>query len=42
MRIEWSKASARVSHWEEQVQLLVEEMQCIPEFFRWEVKCWDE
>ena len=42
MRIEWSKASTRVSCWEEQVQLLVEEMRRIPEFFRWEAKCWDE
>ena len=24
------------------MQLLVEEMQHIPEFFRWEAKCWDE
>ncbi|KAH0828896.1 hypothetical protein J3R83DRAFT_2296 [Lanmaoa asiatica] len=42
MRIEWCKARARVHRWSEEVELLVEEMRQIPEFFKWEAKCWEE
>lgn len=42
MRIEWCKTRARVKHWEEEVELLVEEMQRIVTYLDWDATCWDE
>lgn len=41
MRIEWCKARACAMRWEEEVELLREEMRRIGAFLRWEAGRWD-
>ncbi|KAG1741398.1 hypothetical protein EDD22DRAFT_851693 [Suillus occidentalis] len=40
--IEWCKARACVNHWTEEVQLLLEKIQCVREFLSWHATWWDE
>jgi hypothetical protein len=42
MRIEWCKARARAKRWEEEVELLTEEMRRVLRFFEWEALRWDK
>lgn len=42
MRIEWCKARARLERWEEDVELLTEEMRRVLAFFEWDAARWDE
>lgn len=42
MRIEWCKARARAKRWEEEVELLVEEMRRVLAFWKWDAARWDE
>ncbi|TFK59371.1 hypothetical protein BDN72DRAFT_945939, partial [Pluteus cervinus] len=42
LRIEWCKARARAHRWQEECQLIVEEMRRVKEFFQYEVKQWQE
>ncbi|KAG1800700.1 hypothetical protein EV424DRAFT_1474813 [Suillus variegatus] len=41
LRVEWCKARARAHRWEEEVQLLQEEMCCIVAFLDWQAGWWD-
>lgn len=41
LRVEWCKARARALRWTEEVQLLVEEMRRVLQFFDWKVKFWE-
>ncbi|KAJ7022478.1 hypothetical protein C8F04DRAFT_971465 [Mycena alexandri] len=41
LRIEWSRAKARKTRWEEEVQLLREEMRRVIRYLAWEVKTWE-
>ncbi|KAG1885233.1 hypothetical protein F4604DRAFT_1918904 [Suillus subluteus] len=41
LRVEWCKARARAHHWEEEVQLLWEEMRRIVAFLDWQAGWWD-
>ncbi|KAG1896035.1 uncharacterized protein F5891DRAFT_1130408 [Suillus fuscotomentosus] len=41
LRVEWCKARARAHRWEEEVQLLWEEMRRIIAFLDWQVGWWD-
>ena len=40
LRIEWCKTRARAHRWEEECELLYEEMRRVKEFFRWERNRW--
>ncbi|KAG1729013.1 hypothetical protein EDB19DRAFT_2027845 [Suillus lakei] len=40
--VEWCKARARASCWSEEFSLLIEEMQRVLAFFRWEMTQWNE
>ncbi|KIK33966.1 hypothetical protein CY34DRAFT_98770, partial [Suillus luteus UH-Slu-Lm8-n1] len=42
LRVEWCKARARASRWSEELSLLIEEMQRVLAFFRWEMVQWNE
>ncbi|OAX31082.1 hypothetical protein K503DRAFT_704266 [Rhizopogon vinicolor AM-OR11-026] len=42
MQIEWCKARACAKCWEEEVELLMEEMRPILQFFKWEACHWNE
>ncbi|KAJ7046286.1 hypothetical protein C8F04DRAFT_1173230 [Mycena alexandri] len=42
VRVEWSKAKARKERWEEEVQLLREEMKRVLRFLRWKALWWEE
>ncbi|KAJ7021338.1 hypothetical protein C8F04DRAFT_1195583 [Mycena alexandri] len=42
LRIEWSRAKARKTRWEEEVQLLREEMWRVIRYLVWEVETWGE
>ncbi|KIK74173.1 hypothetical protein PAXRUDRAFT_176491 [Paxillus rubicundulus Ve08.2h10] len=42
MRIKWCKARAQAQRWSEEIELLLEEMQRVLVFFKWEAACWDE
>ncbi|KAG2052390.1 hypothetical protein BDR06DRAFT_983220 [Suillus hirtellus] len=42
LRIEWCKARARRDRWGKEIQLLLEEMQCILLFLDWQAHQWDE
>ncbi|KAG1906246.1 uncharacterized protein F5891DRAFT_1125633 [Suillus fuscotomentosus] len=41
LRVEWCKARARASRWSEEFALLIEEMQRVLAFFRWEMAQWN-
>ncbi|KAJ7749884.1 hypothetical protein B0H16DRAFT_1318981 [Mycena metata] len=41
VRVEWSKAKARKERWEEEVDLLREEMKCVLCFLRWRAVWWE-
>ncbi|KAG1871548.1 hypothetical protein F4604DRAFT_1881169 [Suillus subluteus] len=41
LRVEWCKAWARAHWWEEEVQLLCEEMRCVLAFLEWQAGWWD-
>lgn len=41
LRVEWCKARARAHRWEEEVQLLHEEMRRIIAFLEWHADWWD-
>ncbi|OJA15604.1 hypothetical protein AZE42_13549, partial [Rhizopogon vesiculosus] len=41
LRVEWCKARARAHRWEEEVQLLHEEMRHVIAFFEWHADWWD-
>ncbi|KAJ7197993.1 hypothetical protein GGX14DRAFT_374552 [Mycena pura] len=41
VRVEWSKAKARKERWEEEVQLLREEMKRVLRFLRWRATWWE-
>ncbi|KAG1756383.1 uncharacterized protein EDB91DRAFT_1233212 [Suillus paluster] len=41
LRVEWCKARARAHQWEEEVQLLCEEMHCVLAFLEWQAGWWD-
>ncbi|KAJ7770735.1 hypothetical protein B0H16DRAFT_1306944 [Mycena metata] len=40
LRIEWSRAKARKKRWEEEVELLREEMRRVIRYLEWEVETW--
>ncbi|KAF9018828.1 hypothetical protein BDZ89DRAFT_959732 [Hymenopellis radicata] len=40
LKIEWCKARARKLRWQEEVELLLEEMRRVVEFHRWSGSCW--
>ncbi|KAJ7186909.1 hypothetical protein C8R46DRAFT_1206901 [Mycena filopes] len=42
VRVEWSKAKARKARWEEEVELLREEMKRVLRFLRWRAQWWEE
>ncbi|TFK58188.1 hypothetical protein BDN72DRAFT_782408, partial [Pluteus cervinus] len=42
LRIEWCKARARAHRWQEECQLIVEEMRRTKEFFQFEARRWQE
>ncbi|KAG1800650.1 hypothetical protein EV424DRAFT_1474814 [Suillus variegatus] len=42
LRVEWCKARAQASRWSEEFSLLIEEMQRVLVFFRWEMTQWNE
>ncbi|KAG2139338.1 hypothetical protein DEU56DRAFT_912179 [Suillus clintonianus] len=42
MKIKWCKARARAMQWNEEVELLQEEMQRILQFFNWQATSWCE
>ncbi|KAJ7038352.1 hypothetical protein C8F04DRAFT_1179974 [Mycena alexandri] len=42
VRVEWSKAKARKERWEEEVELLREEMKRVLRFLRWRAVWWEE
>jgi hypothetical protein len=42
LAIEWCKARARAYRWQEEVQLLVEEMSRVTTFYQWQQKRWLE
>ncbi|KAJ7022137.1 hypothetical protein C8F04DRAFT_971879, partial [Mycena alexandri] len=41
LRIEWSRAKARKTRWEEEVDLLREEMRRVIRYLAWEVETWE-
>ncbi|KAJ6449815.1 hypothetical protein C8R47DRAFT_999092 [Mycena vitilis] len=41
LRVEWSKAKARKARWEEEVELLREEMRRVLRYLAWEVETWE-
>ncbi|KAJ6501536.1 hypothetical protein C8R47DRAFT_1211112 [Mycena vitilis] len=41
VRVEWSKAKARKERWEEEVELLREEMKRVLRFLRWRAQWWE-
>lgn len=41
MRVEWGKAKARVDRWQEEVELLVEEMRRVLAYFDWKRTDWE-
>lgn len=41
LRVEWCRARARAHRWEEEVQLLHEEMRRVLAFFEWQAVWWD-
>ncbi|KAH7904101.1 hypothetical protein BJ138DRAFT_1175416 [Hygrophoropsis aurantiaca] len=41
LRIEWNKARARAHRWQEEIQLLKEEMRRVLAFFGWQADWWD-
>ncbi|KAJ7729518.1 hypothetical protein DFH07DRAFT_781911 [Mycena maculata] len=41
VRVEWSKAKAWKEQWEEEVELLREEMKCVLRFLRWHTMWWE-
>ncbi|KAG1872264.1 hypothetical protein F4604DRAFT_1881048 [Suillus subluteus] len=41
LRVEWCRARARAHRWEEEVQLLREEMRRVLAFFEWQAGWWD-
>ncbi|KIK34019.1 hypothetical protein CY34DRAFT_18005 [Suillus luteus UH-Slu-Lm8-n1] len=42
IHVEWCKSRARAMCWEEEVELLQEEMQRVLQFFDWQANWWDE
>ncbi len=40
LRVEYSKAKARVTHWQEEILLIAEEMQRTVTFLQWKVTWW--
>lgn len=42
MRVEWCKATARAERFEEEVELVVEEMRRTLAFFEWSARSWEE
>lgn len=40
LQVEWCKAKARKTRWEEEVQLLREEMKRVARYLEWEVETW--
>jgi hypothetical protein len=40
MRVEWAKAHARVERWEEEIELLLEEMRRVPWYMKWKTQWW--
>lgn len=40
MRVEWVKSKARLSRWEEEVQLVEEEMRRVVEYLKWKAGWW--
>lgn len=42
MRVEWARAKARKTRWEEEVNLLREEMRRVLRYLEWEGTTWDE
>ncbi|KAJ6489350.1 hypothetical protein C8R47DRAFT_1071693 [Mycena vitilis] len=41
LQVEWSKAKARKTRWEEEVELLREEMKRVVRYLEWEIKTWE-
>ncbi|KAJ7138991.1 hypothetical protein C8R44DRAFT_606318 [Mycena epipterygia] len=41
LRVEWSRAKARKSRWDEEVELLCEEMRRVMRYLEWEAMTWD-
>ncbi|KAG1897935.1 uncharacterized protein F5891DRAFT_1129642 [Suillus fuscotomentosus] len=41
LHVEWCKARARHNRWSEEIQLLLEEMQCVLRFLDWRAEQWD-
>jgi hypothetical protein len=42
LRVEWCKAQARASRWEEEVELVVEEMRRTLVYFKWLAREWEK
>ncbi len=42
VRVEWAKMRARVFHWREEKELLVEEMRRVVEYFKWKSAWWTD
>lgn len=41
LRCEWAKSKARADRWDEEVQLVIEEMQRVLAFLEWKASWWD-
>ncbi|KAI9069574.1 hypothetical protein FKP32DRAFT_1559434, partial [Trametes sanguinea] len=42
MRAEWARAKARAERWEEEIELLVEEMRRVVAYFQWQATWWEQ
>ncbi|KAI0073201.1 hypothetical protein K474DRAFT_1722408 [Panus rudis PR-1116 ss-1] len=42
MRVDWAKAKARMERWEEEIELLHEEMRRVVAYFQWKANWWDQ
>ena len=41
LRCEWAKSKAHADRWDEEVQLVTEEMRCVLAFLEWKASWWD-
>jgi hypothetical protein len=42
MRVEWAKAHARHRRWEEELELVLEEIRRVPWYLSWKAQWWEE
>lgn len=40
MRVEWAKSHARVERWQEELELVIEEMRRVPWYMAWKTSWW--